>query len=142
MAKYFTLVEAIYSSTATAEGIDNTPNDLYRLNLEELLYELDDIREAWGKPILISSGFRSKELNERLKGSLTSAHLMGNAVDIVPANGDLISFREFLTKYVTDNKIKFDQIIWEFKNNKLGWVHFGLYRNNGDQRQQIFELYT
>ena len=73
--------------------IDNFPAWQHVQNLQELTEKLlDPLREAYGKPINVTSGFRSKKLNEALKGSKTSAHLLGYAADLVPADGDIDAF--------------------------------------------------
>ena len=81
--KYFTISELCKSTTADTFNINNQPTPDIVDNLEILINEcLDKIREAFGKPIYVNSGFRCKELNNRVKGSKTSHHLYGKAADI------------------------------------------------------------
>jgi uncharacterized protein YcbK (DUF882 family) len=81
--KYFTIKELTKSGTAMRLGIDNNPDKKALLNLEKLIkYILDPLREAYGKPIVISSGYRCEKLNRILGGSKTSQHATGEAVDI------------------------------------------------------------
>ena len=81
--KYFCVEEMISSATALREGIDNRPSKcayhLLHVLVEQLL---DPIREAWGAPILVSSGYRCKELNALVGGAKNSHHLLGCAADI------------------------------------------------------------
>ena len=86
--RYFTLDEFVRSATATAHGIDNTPSKEAVTNLELLVSRvLDPLREAWGSPIIVTSGYRCEELNKRVGGVKTSYHLRGMAADIRPRNG-------------------------------------------------------
>ena len=70
--KYFSVSELCASATALREAIDNRPNK-YAYHLLHVLVDqlLDPIREAWGEPIVVSSGYRCKELNTLLGGALT-----------------------------------------------------------------------
>ena len=71
--KYFTIKELCKSSTAEQKKIDNTPNSEVVNNLEKLVeHILDPLREAYKKPIIVTSGFRSAELNAKSNGSKTS----------------------------------------------------------------------
>ena len=81
--KYFTISELTASATALREGIDNRPSKcayhLLHVLVEQLL---DPIREAWGEPIVVSSGYRCKELNTLIGGVKNSHHMLGCAADI------------------------------------------------------------
>lgn len=87
---YFTLEELSRSPTAAKLGIVNEPDYTQKRNLEILVkFTLDPLRKMFGKPIRVNSGFRCKELNDRLaNSSLTSYHLLGRAADIRPMNLD------------------------------------------------------
>ena len=82
--KYFSVSELTASATALREGIDNRPSKcayhLLHVLVEQLL---DPIREAWGEPIVVSSGYRCKELNALVGGAKNSHHLLGCAADII-----------------------------------------------------------
>ena len=81
--KYFTIKELCKSSTAVQKGIDNTPNSEIVNNLEQLVdFILDPLREKYGKPIKINSGYRCDRLNKAVGGSATSQHRYGLAADI------------------------------------------------------------
>lgn len=136
--KYFTLNELIHSDTADSKGIKNIPNFEEVGHLEELCSKiLEPLRIAWKKPINISSGYRCPRLNQLVGGVSTSAHKLGYAVDIVPNSGDIETLKDFIVDWVKDNKIKFDQIIFESKGSSK-WIHVGLYNNQHKQRNIIF----
>ena len=82
--KYFTISELTYSDKARELHIDNTPFSLTIIdNLTDLTENLlDPIREAWGKPLHVNSGYRCPALNKAVGGKPTSQHLKGEAVDI------------------------------------------------------------
>ena len=82
--KYFTIEEMTKSSTATAKHIDNTPNQTAIDNLTKLIeIVLDPLREWYGKPIRVNSGYRCKVLNKAVGSKAkNSQHLYGEATDI------------------------------------------------------------
>ena len=81
--KYFTIRELCRSTVATQKGIDNTPNSTIVNNLNQLINNIfDPLREKYGKPIYVNSGYRCPALNSAVKGSKTSSHLKGLAADI------------------------------------------------------------
>lgn len=135
--RYFTFREFSRSETAERLGIDNSiPNYIEPRIVELADTVLDPLRAAWGSPLRVTSGYRCKELNEAVKGSKTSAHLLGSAADIVPMNGK--SARElfhFALAWLTDTDTPFDQIIFEV-SGKSKWVHIGVRNGKGKQRRQ------
>ena len=136
--KYFTLEELIRSNTATTKGIDNTPSWEVVEQLDLLVSEiLDPLREAWGKPIRISSGFRCPRLNQAVGGAATSVHKIGAAADM-QTPGNFSKFRDFVKAWLLENNIAFDQLLVE-KRKKDGaqWLHIGRINNAGQQRKQI-----
>lgn len=127
------------SETALRKKIDNSPSFEIVRNLERLAEFLDQLREAWGSGIRVSSGYRCPQLNKAVGGVENSAHQYGNAVDIVPVNGKQAEFEVFLKKWLKGRK--FDQCIWETsKSSGWRWVHFSLYSNQGLQRCKMFGL--
>ena len=120
----FTLKELTKSDTATRLGIDNTPDEAVIESLRLLCENiLQPVREHFGKPVEISSGYRSPELNSSpaVGGSKTSDHCLGRAADIeIPgvANADL-------AQWIMDN-LEYTQLILEFYTSGIpdsGWVH-------------------
>lgn len=81
--KYFKFLEMIRSSKADEFNIDNWPKDADIMdNIIFTMECLDKIREDYGLPLYITSGYRCKELNDKLNGSKTSQHMKGEAADI------------------------------------------------------------
>lgn len=131
--KYFTISELSLSSTAQKYLIDNTPDDTIVSNLTALVDNLlDPIREAWGKAITVTSGYRSLALNKKIKGSLTSDHMKGMAADIT--TGSKASNKQ-LFELIQTLGLQFDQLIDE-KGYK--WIHVS-FRPTGN-RNMILHL--
>lgn len=148
--KYFTVEELTESSTAIKENIDNTPSKEITEHLIELIEELlDPIREKWaeycninklGNPaISVSSGYRCKELNKAVNGSVTSAHITGYAADIYPSNGQMKEFQVWITEAI--EKYDFDECFIE-RSSTAHWVHIALYSIKGLQRRKKGNLYV
>lgn len=148
MNQYFTLEELTRSATADKLGIDNTPKEKYiKDNITELIEVLDGVREAWtvkcdenewgSAAIVVNSGYRCEALNKAVNGSKTSAHVIGAAADIEPANGKNREFHRFVEKYLLDNHIPFDNLINEYN---YSWTHLGLKNREGKQRRLSFSL--
>ena len=136
MAKsYFTIQELTYSATAKKHNIDNTPTEEIKKNLEELIEFLNPMREAWGSSILVSSGYRCDEVNEKLGGAKNSGHKYGWTADLVPANNKKLKFFEFMKEYLNDKD--FDELILETNSQGATWCHFALKGKDGRQRKKI-----
>ena len=135
---YFNLKEFERSSVADKYNIDNTiPKELIP-HIEELIDFLNPIREAWGKPIVVTSGYRCNELNKKVGGVDSSAHTIGYGVDLV--SGDFRVFSNFIKSYFMSHpEIKFDQVIIE-RSGKSQWIHIGLYNKDNKQRGQLFNI--
>jgi len=135
ISKYVTYQEVTKSNQATALKLANIPNATQLKNLRLVCTNIfDKVREHFGKPIGISSGFRSVELNSKIGGSKTSQHCEGKALDI---DGDIFGGinNKLLFFYIKENCI-FDQLIWEFgSENAPDWVHVSY--NDGKNRGQV-----
>lgn len=82
--KYFSIDELTHSRTAARLGIDNTPSPEAAAQLRLLVeHVLDPLRQAWGRPIAVTSGYRCPQLNKAVGGVPGSQHLLGQAADIV-----------------------------------------------------------
>jgi zinc D-Ala-D-Ala carboxypeptidase len=136
LSKNLTLFEMTRSETAKRKGIDNTPGAQEIENMKILAEKIfQPIREHFGVPIYISSGYRSKKLNKAIGGSSTSQHCKGEAIDIdMDGHSHVTNVQIF--NYIKDN-LFFDQLIWEFGNNtNPDWVHVS-YNTSGNQRGHI-----
>ena len=132
--KYFTFDELIHSDTADRLGIDNSPTSEAVSNLNDLVTNvLDNLRDGWGRPIIVTSGYRCKELNAAVGGAHYSQHLKGQAADIV--SDDFDEFRRFVRRWCKDNE--FDQCIFEHRGCKE-WVHISYVE--GRNRRQVLDL--
>lgn len=132
---YFTIAEFVKSETAEKKGIDNRlPKELLP-NAQALIDNvLDPLRKAYGKPIVVSSGYRCPALNKAVGGSKTSDHMNGRAADIVGTPNTPAENRK-LFNLIQELKLPFDQLIDE-KN--FSWVHVS-YRGEGN-RNQVLKL--
>ena len=132
--KHFTLDELIGSDTADRLGIDNTPTSEAIQCIDDLVTNvLDRLRDEWGRPIIVTSGYRCKELNAAVGGARYSQHLKGQAADII--SNDFEEFRRFVRRWCKDND--FDQCIFEHSGCKE-WVHISFDR--GRNRRQVLDL--
>lgn len=132
--KYFTIKELTQSETARKYNISNIPNKEQEQNLIQLVHNiLDPLREAYKKPIIVTSGFRGAELNTKINGSKTSQHMKGQAADI-KSKEDTIEENKKLFKLIQDLNLPFDQLIDEYNYN---WVHVSFSPRN---RRQILHI--
>ena len=137
--KYFSIGEMTRSDTAKRLGIDNTPSDSIKNNLTLFINTvLDPIREDWGSPIIVSSGYRCPELNKAVGGVKTSGHLYGYCADL-QVKGDLRKFSNFVIEWMKEHQMKWDQIIWE-KSGNVTWLHFCWIGKDGKQRMKCFDI--
>lgn len=135
--KYFTLEELTKSETAERLGYINNPLEEEKNNLNELVTNvLDPLREAWGKPIRVTSGYRCPRLNEIVGGVKNSQHKFGQAADIQPLDYSLMEeFKEFVRDWCESKE--FDQCIIE-SNSYVEWIHIS-YRK-GNNKKEIFDI--
>lgn len=133
MAKYFSIRELTRSGVATKRHINNTPPPEVVETLSELADKLlDPLREAWGSPITVNSGYRSPALNKAVGGSPSSQHLRGEAADITAGSPE--SNRR-LFGMAAAGGFDFDQLIDE---HNYSWIHIS-YRE-GANRRKILHL--
>ncbi len=137
LSEHLSLAEVTRSETAKRKGISNTPTAEHLENFKLLADNVfEKIRAHFGCPIHISSGYRSKELNDAIGGSQTSQHSKGQAIDIDMdgsahgvSNADVYNF-------IKDN-LEYDQIIWEFGDDKNpDWVHVS-YAEGKNRKQRL-----
>ena len=136
LSKNLTLKEATKSNTASRLGIPNIPEDWEIHNLRAVAENVfQPIRDHFGIPIGVSSGYRSKALNKAIGGSKYSQHMIGEALDIdADIHGGVTNAEIF--NYVKNN-LEWDQMIWEFGDDEEpNWVHVS-YKESGQNRKQI-----
>ncbi|PTE02718.1 D-Ala-D-Ala carboxypeptidase family metallohydrolase [Pandoraea apista] len=127
---HFTLDELTHSQTADRRGIDNSASEDVVANLTRLAQTLERVRVLLGsRPITISSGYRSPDLNRAVGGARNSAHLYGLAADFIcPGYGTPLQ----ICKAIAASGIDFDQLIHEGT-----WVHLGLAQPSQKNRRQV-----
>ena len=135
LSEHLELSEVIRSESAKRNGISNMPTAEHIENFKILATKVfEPIREHFGVPIRISSGYRSLALNKCVNGSATSQHSTGEAIDIDQDQTTITNKQVF--DYIKDN-LAFDQLINEFN---YAWVHVS-YKANGKQRGEVLEAY-
>ena len=142
--KYFTFHEFEDSEKARELGIDNRMPEIVEAHVVELIDKLlDPLREAWGGPLTVTSGYRCPELNRAVGGSETSAHTAGWAADLVPDSDDprgVQGLVDFAVEWLTATGLPFDQLIFEHSEGSM-WLHISIRNLKGDQRRQML-LYS
>jgi hypothetical protein len=135
LSAHFNLAEFTRSESAKRHGVSNEPTAEHQANLKVLCEKvLEPVRIFNEGPLNISSGYRSKNLNHFIGGSLSSQHCEGKAADI-DMDGMSGKNNAQIFNYIKDN-LEFDQLIWEFgDNNKPDWVHVSY--NAGKNRKQV-----
>ena len=135
MGKYFTVAEMMRSDTAAKKGIDNKIPKEYLDNVLQLIEKvLDPLREKYGKPIVVTSGYRCPALNKAVGGSATSDHMKGCAADI-HGTPNTKAENKRLFYMIQSLGLDFDQLIDE---KGFSWVHVS-YRE-GNNRKQVLAM--
>jgi hypothetical protein len=133
LSKNLSLAEVMRSETAKS----NMPTEAHIANFKLLAEKVfQPIREHFGVPIHISSGYRSAALNKAIGGAASSQHCSGEAIDI-DMDGTAVTNAQIFN-YIKDN-LEFDQLIWEFGTDaNPDWVHVS-YESTGKQRKQMLK---
>ena len=130
LSKHFTLDEFLKSRTAVRLGINNIPNEEQLENIRLLVENvLEPLRAHYGRPIIITSGFRSAELNKAVGGVKNSQHCTGQAADIRSVSDRRDDNKE-LFDMIIEMGLDFDQLINEYDYN---WVHVSFGQKNRNQ---------
>lgn len=130
--RYFTIKELSFSLTAAKLNIVNVPDSFIKENLTALVDNvLDPLRDAFGHPISVTSGYRSDRLNIAVGGSPTSQHLLGQAADISAGSKQ---GNKDLFKLIQSLDLPFDQLIDE---HNYSWIHVSF---SNKLRRQILHL--
>lgn len=138
LSKNFTLKELVYSGTAVSLKIDNTPTPEIVERLRVLCQNvLQPVRDHFGKPVLINSGYRCPKLNTAIKGAKTSQHVLGYAADF-----EIMGLSNWDLAVWIRNNLKYDQLILEYATNlsqnpNNGWVHCSFVDNKINRNQPL-----
>ena len=130
LSENFSLEELTASETAARKGIDNTPSEDVISNLKRLAAALQEVRALLNhRAILVSSGYRSPELNQAVGGSATSDHCKGLAADFIcPSYGT----PNDIVRTIAASSLSFKQVIREFDK----WVHLSIPAEGQEPRKQ------
>jgi zinc D-Ala-D-Ala carboxypeptidase len=139
LSEHLSLAEVTKSDTAKRRGISNMPTEAHLANFKLLAENIfEPIRKHFAKPIFISSGYRSAELNKAIGGAASSQHCSGEAIDIDMDGRPGGVTNKMVFDFIKDN-LNFDQLIWEFGTDaNPDWVHVS-YESTGKQRKQILK---
>lgn len=139
LSEHLSLAEVVRSETAKRRGISNMPTAAHIANLKLLAEKVfEPLRNHFGVPIYISSGYRSEALNKAIGGSKTSQHCSGEALDIDMDGSTNGVTNKMIFDYIKDH-LQVDQLIWEFgTDSNPDWVHVS-YESTGRQRKQILK---
>jgi uncharacterized protein YcbK (DUF882 family) len=130
----FSISELIKSDIADKNGIKNMPDVASLDNLLQLIfYVLQPLRDKVKRPIVITSGYRCKKVNQLTGGKTTSQHLNGKAADFIIVGMSVQQAIDFVKR----SGIEFDQLIHEKIGNKE-WVHISY--NKGNNRKQFIQI--
>jgi D-alanyl-D-alanine dipeptidase len=137
LSENLSLAEVIRSETAKRKGVSNMPTPEHIENFKKLAENIfQPIRKHFGKPIHISSGYRSAALNKAIGGAASSQHCTGEAIDI-DMDGTSITNKQVFD-FIKEH-LNFDQMIWEFGTaSNPDWVHVS-YESTGKQRKQVLK---
>lgn len=135
LSENFSLSEFVKSGYAEKYGIDNTPTQDALENIKKLVATvLQPLRDEFGEPIIVSSGYRCERVNNGIGGAKNSDHKYGAAVDIKAKSGlrpDNKRLWDCVMKMYREGRLKCRQIIWEYGRTTVGpdWLHLSI--NNG-----------
>ncbi|WP_078124760.1 D-Ala-D-Ala carboxypeptidase family metallohydrolase [Leptospira alexanderi] len=119
LSKNFTLERM----TVTETGLENNPDEKSIESLKRLCETiLEPLYESVGLPISISSGYRSPAVNRKIKGSITSQHMRGEAIDF----GIKGMTKSEICKKILDLNLPFHQLINEGTSSGATWVHVSI----------------
>lgn len=134
ISENFSLREMTYSEKAELNGVDNIPTE-ENIQLAKLLANtlLEPARKKLGEPISVNSWFRNEKVNKLAKGSATSDHRFGGAIDI-QTKGDIRNKELFdILREIGG----FDQLIYEFGDDtNPNWIHVSI-RQSGNRGQVL-----
>ncbi len=128
ISKYFTFKEATYSSTVKKYRIKNIPSNLEYKNIVYTANRMDEVRKALKTRIYITSWYRNKNVNKKVKGSSNSYHRKGLAVDF-----RIKGKAKYIKKKLDKAKISYDQLIYYSRQNR---VHISFKKSKRQERKK------
>lgn len=135
LSKNFVLSEFTKSNLAVRFGLDNTPTQEALQSLQNLVdFVLQPIADHFKKPVTVSSGYRSPQVNKKAGGAENSQHMKGQAADI-----EIFGISNYDLAVWIEENLDFDQLILEFYQSGVpdsGWVHVS-YVGRGKNRRDI-----
>lgn len=130
----FKLKEFTRSETAKRLNIVNYPGEIELKNLKRLAREMEKVRKLFGKPIIITSGFRCNKLNSAIGSKPTSRHVLGLACDFFIHGLEIKEIVQIIKdSYLSDTV---DQCICEFDD----WVHLSIAEVNAKPRKMFLTI--
>jgi hypothetical protein len=135
VSKNFSWREVTRSGTCERAGIDNIPGPMEKAALQATIINvMQPLRNAMGRPIRVTSGYRSLACNTKIGGATNSQHMRGQAIDFQDPAGNLAQ----MFYYIKDN-LPFDQLIWEKGDtNQPLWIHVS-YKSDGSNRGKVLK---
>ena len=140
LTEHFTLEEVTYSNNALKYNIDNTPNKYIISNLTKICkYVMEPIRQRYGKPIIVTSGYRCLKLNTIIGGASSSQHIQGTAIDFKPKDPkDIKLLWNIILDMIDKGEIECRQLIDEYN---LSWIHISINdKYHGYKKNQIIHI--
>lgn len=134
---HFTYREMTDSATARRLGISNEPGLVEMDNLQHLCSSvLEPLRAWYGQPVLVTSGYRSEELNYRVGGVGDSAHIHGAAADLHIRDTD--EGRSFY--WFIKTRCRFDQLLWEYGRGGACWIHVASWKDGSGRANRMMDI--
>lgn len=128
ISKYFTLKESTYSNTAKRYRIKNVPSKSEYRNIVYTAIRMDEVRKILKTQVYVTSWYRNKKVNKKVKGSSYSYHRKGLAVDFkIKGNA------KYIRKKLAKAKISYDQLIYYPRQNR---VHISFRKSKREERKQ------
>lgn len=140
--KYFSIEELSRSSVAASRNIDNTPGADIARSLTALVDNiLDPLRQMWGGPITVTSGYRCPRLNAAVKGAASSQHIKGEAADIKAGSR---AANKRLFALLRSSGLPVDQVIYEYGSLEEGpdWIHVSFTTTRKNRGQWLVKRYN
>lgn len=134
LSQHFKLLEFTRSETSKRLNIDNNPGEIELANLKRLANEMEKIRKLFGKPIIITSGYRCNKLNSAIGSKPTSRHVLGLACDFFIHGLEIKEIVQTIKDSYLANSV--DQCICEFDD----WVHLSIPEINANPRKMFLTI--